>query len=72
MAAADYEPDGGTPGRYPSLVEQARAGTSPREIAEQLGAEVYEKTQLLPLKFFQKSCSGLVKQSLRQEGLSDE
>jgi len=51
------------------IVGEARAGKPPREIAEQLGAEVYAYTQLLPLDFFQKNCGLLVKQSLRHAGL---
>ena len=51
------------------IVEGTKAGKSVRQIAEELGAEVYEKTPLLPLEFFQKNCGLLVKQSLRHEGL---
>jgi glyoxylase-like metal-dependent hydrolase (beta-lactamase superfamily II) len=51
------------------IVADARAGKPVREIAEQLGAQVYARTQLLPLDFFQKNCGLLVKQSLRQAGL---
>lgn len=51
------------------IAAAANAGKPAREIAEELGAEVYEKTQLLPLDFFQKSCGLLVKQSLRHEGI---
>jgi hypothetical protein len=51
------------------IVEQARAGRSVREIAEQLGSEVHEKTPLMPLEFFQKNCGILVKNSLRHEGI---
>ena len=54
------------------IVDETKAGKSVRQIAEQLGAEVYEKTQLLPLDFFQKNCGLLVKQSLRHEGISPE
>jgi len=52
------------------IVRKFRAGKAPREIAAQLGAEVYEKTQLAPLEFFQKNCVLLLKQSLKHEGLS--
>ena len=52
------------------IVEQAKAGASVRQIAEGLGAEVYEYTQLLPLEFFQKNCGVLVKQSLRHAGVT--
>jgi len=46
-----------------------KAGKPVRQLAEELGAEVYAKTQLLPLDFFQKNCGLLIKQSLRHEGI---
>ena len=52
------------------IVSEFRAGKAPGDIAAQLGAEVYEKTQLAPLEFFQRNCVLLLKQSLRHEGLS--
>jgi len=52
------------------IVEEAQSGKPPRQIAEQLGAEVHEKTPLLPVDFFQKNCGLLVKQSLGHEGIS--
>ncbi len=55
------------------IVSAAREGRTVREIAEQLGSEVFEKTPgWLPLDFFQKNCNLLVKQSLKHEGLSAE
>ncbi len=54
------------------IVAEIRGGASVRSLAEQLGAEVFEKTQLLPLEFFQKNCGVLIKQSLRHEGISPE
>lgn len=51
------------------IIDDTNAGKSAREIAEALGAEVHEKTQLLPLEFFQKNCALLVKQSLAHEGI---
>jgi len=51
------------------IVAEARAGKDSRQIAEALGAEIYEKVNLLPLDFFQKNCGLLVKQSLAHEGL---
>lgn len=54
------------------IVDEARQGKALREIAGQLGREVYEKTQLLPLEFFQKNCALMVKQSLQHAGLSVE
>lgn len=52
------------------IVQRAKAGATVREIAEDLGAEVYAYTQLLPLEFFQKNCGVLVKQSLRHAGVT--
>ncbi len=46
------------------IVDSAQSGQSVREIAEALGSEVYEKTPLMPLDFFQKNCGVLVKRSL--------
>jgi len=54
------------------IIAESRAGRSVREIAEALGAEVYDKTQLLPLEFFQKNCANLVKASLRHEEIEAE
>ena len=51
------------------IVDAAKAGQTVREIAATLGAEVYEKTPLMPLDFFQKNCALLVKQSLKHEGI---
>lgn len=50
------------------IVQEAQAGKSPREIAEALGSEAYARTPLLPVDFFQKNCSLLVKQSLEAAG----
>lgn len=54
------------------IVADAREGKGAGEIAEKLGSEVYEKTQLASLNFFQKSCGILVKQSLKHEGMIDD
>jgi len=51
------------------IVSEAKAGKAVRRIAEQLGSEVYGKTQLLPLEFFQKNCGVMVKLSLKHEGM---
>ena len=51
------------------IVALAKAGKTAKEIAEQLGGEAYEKIQLLPVDFFVKNCSILVKQSLKHEGI---
>jgi len=51
------------------ILADRKAGKSVREIAESLGAEVHEKTQLLPLDFFQKNCGLLVKLSCRHAGV---
>ena len=52
------------------IVAEAKAGKPARQIAEQLGAEIHDKTQLLPLQFFQKNCGQLVKISLDHEGIA--
>jgi len=52
------------------IMAEAGSGKSVRQIAEQLGSEVYAKTPLLPVEFFQKNCGLLVKQSLGHEGIS--
>jgi len=51
------------------IVAEVRAGKPVRELAEQLGSEVYARAPLLPLDFFQKNCGLLVKQSLRHAGI---
>lgn len=54
------------------IVDAVKSGTPVRELAGQLGSEVYEKTPLLPLEFFQKNCNLLVKQSMKHEGINPE
>ncbi|NOX56929.1 MAG: MBL fold metallo-hydrolase [Planctomycetes bacterium] len=54
------------------IVSEKQAGKSTREIAEQLGQEIYEKTPSLSLDFFQKNCALMVKQSLRAAGVSED
>jgi len=52
------------------IIDEAKPGNTVRRIAEQLGSEVYQKTQLMPLEFIQKNCGLLVKQSLKHEGIT--
>jgi len=52
------------------IVAEARSGKSVRQIAEELGSEIYRQAPLLPLDFFQKNCGLLVKQSLRHAGIA--
>lgn len=54
------------------IVDAARSGQSARALTEQLGSEVFAKTQLLPLDFFQKNCALLVKQSLQHAGIGEQ
>ena len=63
---------GATEAYHRRIVAEAREGKAAREIAERLGRDVYEKTQLAPLEFFQKNCGVLVKQSLKHEGMIDD
>jgi glyoxylase-like metal-dependent hydrolase (beta-lactamase superfamily II) len=51
------------------IVTEVKAGRAVRELAEQLGTEVHGRTPLMPVEFFQKNCSLLVKKSLQHEGL---
>ncbi|KKK91409.1 hypothetical protein LCGC14_2713260 [marine sediment metagenome] len=53
------------------ILDETNSGKSPRQIAEDLGSEVFEKTQLMPLEFLQKNCSLLVKLSMKHEGISE-
>ena len=52
------------------IVADARAGKPVEEIAAALGAEIYEKTKLMPPDFFVKNCGLLVKISLKHAGLA--
>jgi 2-aminobenzoylacetyl-CoA thioesterase len=52
------------------IIADVKAGKSVREIAGQLGEDVYAKTQLMPLEFFQKNASLLVKQSMEYEEIA--
>jgi len=54
------------------IMDDYKSDKSPRQIAEALGSEVYQKTQLMPEDFFQKNCGLLVKNSLRHEGIELE
>lgn len=54
------------------IVDEVKSGQPARALAEQLGSEVFAKTQLLPLDFFQKNCALLVKQSLQNEGITEQ
>lgn len=54
------------------IVDEVKSGKSARDLAGQLGAEVFARTQLLALDFFQKNCSLLVKQSLLHAGINPE
>ncbi len=53
------------------IVGQAKSGKTGRQIGEELGAEVHEKTQVLPLDFFQKNCGLMAKLSFQHEGIEE-
>jgi glyoxylase-like metal-dependent hydrolase (beta-lactamase superfamily II) len=53
------------------IVDETKAGKSSAALAAQLGSDVFAKTQLMPLDFFQKSCGLLIKQSLQHAGLAE-
>jgi len=52
------------------IVEEIGGGRGAEELANQLGEEIFAKTQLLPVQFFQKNCALLVQQSIKHAGLS--
>ncbi|MBE0537201.1 MAG: MBL fold metallo-hydrolase [Phycisphaerae bacterium] len=54
------------------IISEYKAGKAPRQIAEQLGAEAFEKVRLLDWAFFQKNCALLVKLSLKHEGIKPD
>jgi 2-aminobenzoylacetyl-CoA thioesterase len=54
------------------IVAEANAGRPMRQLAEELGSEIYRQTPTLPIDFFQKNCGLLVKQSLKHEGIAAE
>lgn len=51
------------------IIDEIKGGKDPRRLAGELGSEVYEKTQLMPVEFFQKNCGILIKRSLKHEGM---
>jgi glyoxylase-like metal-dependent hydrolase (beta-lactamase superfamily II) len=51
------------------IVTESKAGKAVRELAGELGSEAHQRTPLMPVDFFQKNCSLLVKQSLDHEGI---
>jgi glyoxylase-like metal-dependent hydrolase (beta-lactamase superfamily II) len=53
------------------IVDETKAGKPSAALAAQLGSEVFAKTQLLPLEFFQKSCGLLIKLSLQHAGMAE-
>jgi glyoxylase-like metal-dependent hydrolase (beta-lactamase superfamily II) len=54
------------------IIAGIKAGMDVRELAGELGEDVFENTQLMPLDFFQKNCGLLVKLSLKHEGIALE
>ncbi len=56
---------------HEKIVADRAAGKSVREIAEGIGAGIYEKSPMMPLDFFQKNSGLLVKQSLRFAGVEE-
>jgi predicted RecB family endonuclease len=54
------------------IVDAVKAGKDARALAGELGVEIHAVTGSLPVDFFQKNCSLLVKNSLKHEGISME
>jgi len=52
------------------IIDDTQSGKPPPEIAAALGADVHQRTQLMPLDFFEKNCSLLIKLSLKHAGLA--
>ncbi|OHE82750.1 MAG: hypothetical protein A2107_03405 [Verrucomicrobia bacterium GWF2_62_7] len=52
------------------IVDAVKGGKDPRALAGELGVEIHAQTGSLPVDFFQKNCSLLVKNSLKHEGMS--
>jgi len=51
------------------IVAETKDGTTVRDLAGQLGTEIHQRTPVMPVEFFQKNCSLLVKKSLEHEGV---
>lgn len=54
------------------IVDAVKAGQDARALAGELGVEIHAVTGSLPVDFFQKNCSLLVKNSLKHEGIAVE
>lgn len=52
------------------IIDAVKGGKDPRALAGELGIEVHAVTGSLPVDFFQKNCSLLIKNSLKHEGMS--
>ena len=52
------------------IVDAVKAGKDARALAGELGMEIHAVTGSLPLDFFQKNCSLLIKNSLKHEGIN--
>jgi glyoxylase-like metal-dependent hydrolase (beta-lactamase superfamily II) len=59
-----------TKGYHEHICDEVNSGKSVRDVAERLGAQIHQKSPLMPLDFFQKNCALLVKNSLRHEGIT--
>jgi len=51
------------------IVDAVQGGQDARALAGELGVEIHAQTGSLPVDFFQKNCSLLVKNSLKHEGM---
>jgi 2-aminobenzoylacetyl-CoA thioesterase len=57
---------------HEAIVDAVKAGKDPRALAGELGAQIHALTGSLPVDFFQKNCSLLIKNSLKHEGINVE
>lgn len=51
------------------IIDAVKGGKDPRALAGELGIEVHAVTGSLPVDFFQKNCSLLIKNSMKHEGM---
>ncbi|MFZ2644381.1 MAG: hypothetical protein WA117_25555, partial [Verrucomicrobiia bacterium] len=52
------------------IIDAVKGGKDPRALAGELGIEVHAVTGSLPVDFFQKNCSLLIKNSMKHEGMA--
>lgn len=69
VAAYFQQVERATAAYHDRIVSGARSGMTVADIAQELAAEVFDRTGQLSLDFFCKNCTLLIKQSLHHEGI---